>query len=341
MTECGVCWEIYEGGGAKCPKLLPCYHTVCVSCLKELEMVKRNGRIKCPFCRKRHKIPKTQIEDFPTNHLFLKKVSWKTNRIYTLPSSGETHQIDNGIGICELHRKPSFTIRYNVIEGTQQRFCETCLNQYSNITSERESANHTGQNVSHQHFENLFIVNDATNAEMGRENNFSELRPTWRPTRNDMVENTEQVQSARQYCNSVDRNRNKNSHITRFFKNLVFALCFPVIISVGLFIVLVIIPIGVILCPFCTIYFFFRCRCCHLYDDTYHCISNLISRIFDRFAYVITRMFCWDVEDYDSRIYQTCQIVAQGVSLTVIGWYLAGLIITAVALFIGSLVWYA
>ena len=84
--------------------------------------------------------------------------------------------------------KPSFTTRYNVIEGTQQRFCETCLNQDSNITSECESANHTGQNVSHQHFENLFIDNGTTNGEMGRENNFSKLRPTWQPTRNDMVD---------------------------------------------------------------------------------------------------------------------------------------------------------
>ena len=206
----------------KCPKLLPCNHTVCVSCIKELEMVERHGGIKCPFCRKRHKIPRAQIENFPTNQLFLKRVSWKTNRIYTLPSSGETHQIDNGIGICELHGKPSFTIRYNVIEGTQQRLCETCLNQDSNITSECESANHTGQNVSHQHFENLFIDNDATNPEMGRENNFSELRPTWRPTRNDMVENTEQVRSPRPYCKSVHPNRNKNTHIKRIFKNLVF-----------------------------------------------------------------------------------------------------------------------
>ena len=337
MAECGVCWEIFKGGGAICPKLLPCNHTVCVSCLKELEMVKRNGRIKCPFCRKRHKIPKTQIEDFQTNQLFMKKVPWKTNRIYTLPSSGgEVNRINNDIGICELHGKPSLTIRYNVIEGTQQRLCETCLSQDSNITE-----NHPGQNVSRQHFENLFIDNGTANGEMGRENNFSELRPTWQPTRSDTVENTEHVRSPRPYCNSVDLNRNKNSHITRFFKNLVFTLCFPVIISAGLFIVLVTIPIGIIICPFCTIYFFFRCRCCHLYDDTFLCISNLISRIFARFAYLITRLFCWDVEDYDSRIYQTCQIVAQGVSLIVIGWYLAGLIITAVALFIGSLVWFA
>ena len=341
MAECGVCWEIFEGGGAKCPKLLPCNHTVCVSCLKELEMVKRNGRIKCPFCRKRHKIPRAQIEDFPTNQLFLTKVPWKTNRIYTLPSSGGARQIDTSIEICELHENPVVTIRYNVIEGKEQRFCETCLNENSGVTSGRESENQTGQNVSRQHFENSFIDNDTTNGKMERENNFSKLRPTWQPTRYDMVENTEQVESVRQYCNSVDTNRNKNSHIIRIFKHLVFALCFPVIIGVGLFIVLVTIPIGVIICPFCTTYFFFRCRGCHLYDDTFHCISNLISRIFDRFAYLITRLFCWDVEDYDSRIYQTCQIVAQGVSLIVIGWYLAGLIITAVAFFIGSLVWYA
>ena len=57
MAECGVCWEIYEAGGAKCPKLLPCNHTLCVSCLKELEMIHSNGKIQMSLLSKTSQNP--------------------------------------------------------------------------------------------------------------------------------------------------------------------------------------------------------------------------------------------------------------------------------------------
>ena len=80
MAECGVCWDIFEERGAKCPKLLPCNHTVCVSCLKELELIDSNGKIRCPFCRKLHKIPREQIEKLKTNQLELKKSHVEENQ---------------------------------------------------------------------------------------------------------------------------------------------------------------------------------------------------------------------------------------------------------------------
>ena len=335
MAKCGVCWEIYDEG-AECLRLLPCKNIICVSCLKELR--KEIGRIKCPFCRKRHKIPGTQMENLPTNQQALKNTTLQTNKIYTLPSSAEAPRID--IGICEIHGTSSFSVIYGVIEGTEQKFCETCLNQISNITSQHQLENQTEPNRNCQHFKNRQEYNSTRSIAMGRENESNgemlisyeeELEPchSWQATNSCLVENIEHP------------NRTTKTQTIRIFKRLVFILCSPIIISVGLLVALVTIPICVTLCPFCTIYFFFRCRCCHLYDETYHCILNIISRIFDRYAYLITRLFCCDVEDYDSRINQTCQIVALGVSLIVIGLYLAGLISGLVAFFLGSLVLWA
>ena len=382
MAECGVCWEIFEEG-AKCPKLLPCIHTVCISCLKELQTVNGNGKIRCPFCRTLHQIPRGQIEDLPTNQRELEKVTWKTNKIYTLPCSGKFPGFSrsSGIGNCEVHNQPLSTVIYNAKDGTQQRFCETCLSLNACVFPERESESDTGRSNCFRQFQGPYGNNGTrsgetgrvnsvsvpvqmmnydelgqasrptwqttTNGERGRENNFSgelisyvELEPcptsqTRQTTDNGVVENMEQGQS---------RHPNRNMHaqiLKRIFKRLVFILCSPITISVGLLIAMVAIPIGVALCPLCTIYYFFRCRCCHLYDETYYRILTMCSCIFDKYAHLITRLFCWDVEDYDSRINQTCQIVALGVSLIVIGLYLAGLILGLIVLFIGSLVLWA
>ena len=83
MAECGVCWEIFEKKGRKCPKLLPCIHTLCFSCLTILET---NGEIQCPYCRTIHQIPSEHIESLPTNYRLL--THKRKKKIYTLPSSG-------------------------------------------------------------------------------------------------------------------------------------------------------------------------------------------------------------------------------------------------------------
>ncbi len=54
-TECAVCFEMYETEGDRVPKLLPCYHTLCLGCLKEL--VQGFTTVLCPECRKVSKVP--------------------------------------------------------------------------------------------------------------------------------------------------------------------------------------------------------------------------------------------------------------------------------------------
>ena len=308
MAECGVCWEIYEAGGAKCPKLLPCNHTVCVSCLKELQLIDSNGKIRCPFCRKLHKIPREQIEKLPTNQLELNKVTWKKNKmIYTLPYSGKIPRIDSGIGMCQLHDKPLFAITYNALEGAEQRFCETCWNQYSGITE-----NNTTQSMCFRQFQSPYNNNCTRNGEVIGENNASgqminyeepELLPSWPTNGNHGVENVEQMRNPPR----LSSNRNSNAQFMRILKMVAVILCSPIIFIVGLFIALIAIPTGVILSLVVSVYCCFRCR---NFNYVYQYVAKFTFYLSDSYANLIARLFCWDVEDYDSDVNRLCQFVA-------------------------------
>ena len=318
MAECGVCWEIYEQEGAKCPKLLPCIHTVCVSCLKALE-VNGNGKIRCPFCRILHQIPSGQIENLPTNQLELEKVTWKTNKIYTLPFSGKFLGADSGIGTCKVHNKPLLTVTYSAIDGTQQRFCETCLSLNSCRFPEREFESHTGHSMCFRQLQGPHGHNGTRNGEIGRVNNVSvpvqminyeefgqDSRPIWQTTRtiNHVIQNVERTRNP-----SLPSNRNSNVQLARVLKMALFILCSPIFLSIGLSIVLVAIPTGVILSLFCLIYSCFRCR--NVVNYTYQFIAKFTFDLFDKYAYLVARLFCWDVEDYNSRTNQMSQFMAR------------------------------
>ena len=71
-TECSVCMENFQRDGDKCPKLLPCTHTLCLQCLQQLS----NGRprVQCPECRLRHDVPNRNVMNFPTNRYMVENL---------------------------------------------------------------------------------------------------------------------------------------------------------------------------------------------------------------------------------------------------------------------------
>ena len=71
-TECCICWDRYQPDGYKCPKLLPCSHTLCLQCLRELH--ERSPRIQCPECRADHNVPDRNVVNFPTNRYLLENL---------------------------------------------------------------------------------------------------------------------------------------------------------------------------------------------------------------------------------------------------------------------------
>src|SRR6218665_1216102 len=65
-TSCCICTEIY-----KCPKLLPCGHTFCMSCIQEtgLKASKRpEDEMPCPLCRQQFKIPSDGFTGLQNNY---------------------------------------------------------------------------------------------------------------------------------------------------------------------------------------------------------------------------------------------------------------------------------
>ena len=71
-VECSVCMENFQRDGDKCPKLLPCTHTLCLQCLQQLS----NGRprVQCPECRIRHNVPNRNVMNFPTNRYMVENL---------------------------------------------------------------------------------------------------------------------------------------------------------------------------------------------------------------------------------------------------------------------------
>ena len=64
--SCGVCLEAHKD-----PKVLPCCHTFCKSCLDGLVtdiMSKKGGGLKCPECRAEHEVPDNGTEGFLTDY---------------------------------------------------------------------------------------------------------------------------------------------------------------------------------------------------------------------------------------------------------------------------------
>ncbi len=60
-----MCLDGFEAEGDRVPKLLPCSHTLCVTCLRTLAETCRN--VLCPVCRAKHRLSKGREQDFPIN----------------------------------------------------------------------------------------------------------------------------------------------------------------------------------------------------------------------------------------------------------------------------------
>ena len=67
MLSCVVCHEDNEEEGDHVPRLLPCTHTLCESCIKQ---TMGNKTLVCPACRKKHKIQNKE-KSFSRNEYLL------------------------------------------------------------------------------------------------------------------------------------------------------------------------------------------------------------------------------------------------------------------------------
>ena len=73
LLLCTICSEEFEDSGEHIPRLLPCTHTLCETCIKQLI---RNNKLKCSECRAKHDA-KNEEKSFPQNKYLLMQIKRK------------------------------------------------------------------------------------------------------------------------------------------------------------------------------------------------------------------------------------------------------------------------
>ena len=124
-TECVVCLEMFQDQTEFIPKLLPCSHTLCFGCLKQLT---RESQIQCPECRKIHPVSTQGAQDFPTNRYVLDYIDLvkKSGQLELRKKSGSTDARSSGQETlqCVKHMKPCVMFCVDLHCG--QLLCTEC-----------------------------------------------------------------------------------------------------------------------------------------------------------------------------------------------------------------------
>lgn len=132
ITECCICTDIYSN-----PKLLPCAHTFCLSCLQRLGQDKRPGdEMACPVCRKAFAVPLKGIAALPSNFFMRNLVEISGHH----PRSSLTERDSTGGGgkrgvSCDRCTK---TLRSSVTDAKVR--CSDCGANLCNDCARRHSA---------------------------------------------------------------------------------------------------------------------------------------------------------------------------------------------------------
>ena len=113
LLSCFICTNEFEQSGDHVPRLLPCTHTLCEKCIKELIAF---GFLRCPFDKITHPA-KDNEKSFSQNKYILNQMK----RI-------STEKIQRTESRCEEHGK-ELTL-FCKEQGCQTPICVTCLRRY-------------------------------------------------------------------------------------------------------------------------------------------------------------------------------------------------------------------
>ena len=110
--SCQVCFEHFQEDGDHIPRILPCHHTACEKCVKEMI---RGNKIICPECREEHEAKK-QEKSFQHNKYIVVQMSRKKKI--------EKEEVPK-VEICAEHGKE--IIFFCEEESCKIYICRTCL----------------------------------------------------------------------------------------------------------------------------------------------------------------------------------------------------------------------
>ena len=118
MLSCVVCLEEFEDSGDHIARLLPCTHTLCEACVKQLI---RYQRLECPECRAKHDA-KNEEKSFPQNKYLLMQIKRKPTEAQEWKEERSEKEL------CEEHGKE--LVLFCNEHGCQKPICLLCLKKY-------------------------------------------------------------------------------------------------------------------------------------------------------------------------------------------------------------------
>ncbi|XP_078590445.1 uncharacterized protein LOC144870342 [Branchiostoma floridae x Branchiostoma japonicum] len=114
--SCSICLELFTR-----PKVLPCQHTFCQDCLRDLVGGRRN--FQCPNCRRQVSLPGRGVFGLPDNHLVTNLCEALQNQASLSGETGEQPQSGNA---CSFH--PAEEVRL-YCKQCNVPVCNECLDE--------------------------------------------------------------------------------------------------------------------------------------------------------------------------------------------------------------------
>ena len=144
LSQCTVCFESYGENGDHIPRLLPCSHTLCSSCIRSMI---RKEILECPECRVKHEA-RNRHKSFPQNKYIvtnIKNMRKQVAAVIAAPPKPEPKQ--DLFPKCKEHGKEeSF---YCATKGCQKAVCSLCMLKYHKyddvVDIEEDHKNKTGK----------------------------------------------------------------------------------------------------------------------------------------------------------------------------------------------------
>ena len=118
FLSCQICFEDFEKDGKRVPRILPCSHTLCESCIKQLM---QDDKLECPECRKTYEAENKE-KSFPQNRYLLIQIKRGGTRDLM------NKEISDDLERCEEHGK-----ELNLFcrePGCQKYICISCSEQH-------------------------------------------------------------------------------------------------------------------------------------------------------------------------------------------------------------------
>lgn len=128
IFECGVCFKQYNHSEKK-PLSLPCGHTFCLECLKQIN---KQQVIKCPFDKVAHHIV---AENLPVNYAVLTALPMTQNS----PSGNGSSPSQSSTAQCETHKNKKVKF---FCKNDLEMFCSKCVLKHTNAKHEVTPVSH-------------------------------------------------------------------------------------------------------------------------------------------------------------------------------------------------------